>query len=87
MACGLPVITSRLAGVTDSIVEEEKSGLFFEVGNREMLKTKVQELLRDSSLAETLGKNARKKVENDYDIKKVAELHASLYEELSECAE
>lgn len=87
MACGLPVIASSLKGVTDSIIEEGQSGLFFEAGNRSMLKEKILQVFGNPALAESLGEFARQTVEDRYDIRKIAEQHKALYQGLIECAE
>jgi UDP-glucose:(heptosyl)LPS alpha-1,3-glucosyltransferase len=63
MACGLPVIVSREAGASE-LIEDGINGLTLQdVGSYRELAEKMQLLRDDRSLAEELGRAARKTVE------------------------
>lgn len=86
MACGLPVVATRLAGIVDFVIEDGKNGLLFEAGDRRDLKKKIAELLKNPLLAETLGKEACQTIRNRYDIKRIARQYQDLYQEMISCA-
>ena len=82
MACGLPVIFSRLRGITDWVVEEGVNGLLVEPGISDDLGKAIGRVFNGAVLAETLGWQARRTIEDRFSIDKVAEQHAGLYREL-----
>ncbi len=51
---GVPVVASRIGGVTE-LVEHEKNGLLFDAGNAEALRASLQRLLDEPDLLERLG--------------------------------
>lgn len=69
MACGLPVITSKIGG-TGSSIEDGKSGYFVKPGDMEGLKNCLSALLRDAGLRERMAAGARAKALRDFDLKK-----------------
>ena len=60
MACGKPVVTSRIDGL--EILEEQNAGLLVEPGNPQELYGAIIKLLRDVDLRLQMGKNSRKYV-------------------------
>ena len=60
MACGLPVVSSRIGG-TASTIDEGVSGFFVKPKDEKMLIKKSIEILSNKKLAERFGKNARAK--------------------------
>jgi glycosyltransferase involved in cell wall biosynthesis len=65
LACGTPVIASRL-GSLDEIVEEGKTGLKFETGNPKDLAIRVNELASDRSRLARMRMHARTAFEERY---------------------
>jgi glycosyltransferase involved in cell wall biosynthesis len=65
LACGTPVIASRL-GSLDEIVEEGKTGLKFEAGNPKDLTIRVNELASDRSRLARMRVHARTAFEERY---------------------
>jgi glycosyltransferase involved in cell wall biosynthesis len=79
MSSGLPVIVSKLDGITDWVVEDERNGLLFEPGNRFDLGEALLRVLKNDNFANSLGVKARKTVIERFSIKRVAEEYGELY--------
>ncbi len=60
MASGVPVIASQIGGL-QNIVIDGKTGFLFEPGNVKELMDKMENLLDNQSLRETMGDNGRKR--------------------------
>jgi glycosyltransferase involved in cell wall biosynthesis len=69
-AHGKPVIGSSIGGIPEMVIDGV-TGLLFKPGDYRDLREKIQYLLKNHSLIETMGKNARKKVEDEHNT----ELH------------
>jgi len=81
MACGLPVISTRVGGSID-VIEDGINGLLVDVGNEEQLIYVISSVLNDTSMAVRLGENARKTVVERYNLDKIVETYVKLYSEL-----
>jgi glycosyltransferase involved in cell wall biosynthesis len=81
MACGLPVISTMVGGSID-IIEDGINGLLIDVDNEEQLIQAMTHILNDSTMAATMGRNARKVIEKDYALDKIADRYISLYKDL-----
>lgn len=81
MAGGLPVVATRVSGVTE-LVEETGAGLVAEVGDMDGLSHALVRLAGDASLRQRMGAEARRVIEQRYSIKSVAERHEALYQHL-----
>ena len=64
-ACGKPVIASRL-GTMKELIEDGKTGLLFEPGNSDDLKSKIIWAVEHREQMKEMGKNARKEFEKKY---------------------
>lgn len=64
-ASGKPVIGAKSGGIPEMVVPWE-TGLLFEPGNHEDLKEKIRYLINNSLKATEMGRNARIKVEKEY---------------------
>jgi len=62
MACGTPVIASKVGGLT-SFIQDEVNGFLVPEGDEKSLAEKIITLLTNASLKETLGLLARRKTE------------------------
>jgi len=80
MACGTPVIASRVGGLQHTI-EDGVTGFLVPAGEPEALAAKLQQILSDHALREQLAMNARRKAQA-YTWHSVADRIISLYEEL-----
>jgi glycosyltransferase involved in cell wall biosynthesis len=65
MGYGKPIVASRLGGMSE-IISDGQDGLLFESGNARELGRKLTRLLEDDSLAEEMGRAARKKIEEEF---------------------
>jgi glycosyltransferase involved in cell wall biosynthesis len=74
-----PVIASRI-GALPEIVEDEKTGLLFEVGNVENLAGKILTLYRDPERCRVLGNAGRLKAEREYGPEVVYERLMGIFE-------
>ena len=70
MACGKPVIASRIGGL-QGIIEDGKTGLYFEPGNVEALTQKLELLLDSEEMRIEMGKSGRRKAEKEFDWDKM----------------
>ncbi len=80
MACGLPVIASKIGGVVD-VVEDGKSGILFEAGDVSGLASAMIRLLKDTELRQRLGAEARKRIVDNFSIDGIADEYIKLYRE------
>jgi glycosyltransferase involved in cell wall biosynthesis len=82
MACGLPVISTRVGGSND-IIEDGVNGLLVEVDAMDQLRDAMERLLCDRQLAAVLGANARAAVEAKHDMRRIANAYSALYGHLN----
>lgn len=65
MSCELPVIGSNIAGI-NNLIEHKKSGLLYENKNVSQLAQKINYLIEHKEIRDSMGQNARKKIEKNY---------------------
>lgn len=80
MACGLPVVSSRLGGIPD-IVQDGKNGIIVEPGDIEALANALTKLLEDDKLRAKMSLEG-KKMSKNYSWAKIAEETEKIYEDL-----
>ena len=83
MACGLPVVGTRVHGVEDA-VEDGVTGLLVPLGDVDALATSIVALLEAPERRHTLGVQGRARVEERYDSTARVRQLVSLYEEVLE---
>jgi glycosyltransferase involved in cell wall biosynthesis len=66
MACGLPLVTTRVGGIA-STIDEGISGFFVKPRDEKSLAEKAIEVLSNKELSERFGKNARAKALAQFD--------------------
>lgn len=64
-ACGKPVIAAEIGGIPELVTNHETS-LLFKPGEYQELREKIDYLLSNPSIITQMGKNARKKIEEEY---------------------
>jgi glycosyltransferase involved in cell wall biosynthesis len=68
MACGVPVISTRVSGIPE-LIEHGADGLLVEPGDIAAIADGIERLLRDPELASRLGRAGRRKVERLFDVR------------------
>jgi len=68
MAVGVPVVTTRLEGIEELLAHEE-SGILVPPGDPKALATSLQRLLADAELRRRLSTQARKVIEDRFDLR------------------
>ncbi len=81
MACGLPIVATRVGGTPD-IIQDGVNGLLVEPDHAEQLASAVNRLLHDEDAAMRMGEAARKTVEQNFSMEAVSEKYSGLYQEL-----
>lgn len=78
MACGVPVVASRLSGIPE-LVEHERSGLLVTPGDVPALADALARLGEDSSLRKRLGAEGRKTVVEQFNLHRNAERLVAMF--------
>ena len=81
MACGLPVIASRIGGVVD-MVKDRSSGLLVEPGDAEGLRDAILQLCEKQELRKALAEEARKTIRDAFSAETVVKRYLELYRDL-----
>jgi len=81
MACGIPIVASKIGGVPD-VVKDGENGLLVPPGDSDALAEAIIYLLENEEVRESLGKNGRKKVDN-YSWERIAAETEKLYERIT----
>ncbi len=82
MSCGLPVIATTVGGSLD-MIRDGINGILVPPGDPAALSEALIKLLGNESLAFSMGKEARKTVEERYMLKNTAACYQQLYKELT----
>lgn len=77
-AVGLPVVASRIYGITDAVLEGE-TGLLHQAGNVTDLLEKLQALIRDPALRHTLGEAGRRRAQAEFSADRVTTEMANFF--------
>jgi glycosyltransferase involved in cell wall biosynthesis len=81
MACGLPVVASRIGGLPEIVVNGQ-TGLLVQPDNTLQLAEAILQLIEDSELSRTMGKAGRIRAEQLFSWSRVAASFDSLYSRL-----
>jgi glycosyltransferase involved in cell wall biosynthesis len=82
MACGLPVVASAVPG-NNSLVRAGETGFLFALNDADALCAALQEIRGKPELARTLGRNGRRRVENDFSWERVAQCYLDLFKSVN----
>jgi len=80
-ALGLPVIGSSVGGIV-SLISDSQTGLLVPVGDSERIAKSILKLLNDKNLAARLGQNAKRNIEENFSLEKMAAETEKLYNEI-----
>lgn len=81
MAQGVPPIVTNAGGMPE-LVQDGKSGIVIETGNAKALADAILRFYSDESFRQECGKNARKRIEEHFNVTKTTEKYAALFAEL-----
>jgi D-inositol-3-phosphate glycosyltransferase len=81
MACGVPVIGSRVGGITFTIADDE-TGFLVPPRDPEALCARLAEILRDPARRKRMGQTGRARVLGSFTWQQVAMRTAALYDDL-----
>lgn len=81
MAAGLPIVASRVGGLTE-ILAHERSAILIPPRSPRELAAAVSSLLEDSARAAALGAAARKFIREEYSLEVATERLTAIYEEM-----
>ncbi|GEM_PF-999865 len=78
MACGLPVVASRIFGIPEVALDGE-TALLVDPGNKDELSSALKHLIENEELRRRLGENGRKRFENNFLMSRQADAMQSIY--------
>ena len=78
MACGLPVVASRIGGIPE-LVRDEETGLLFTPGDHDELAQRLLDLLQDEQFRGVLGQRARSSTLDSLSIQSQIDGYLRLY--------
>ena len=81
MAAGRPVIATRVGGNPELVIDKV-TGYLIEPKSVEQLADRLQGLLRDEELADTLGSAGRKRAERNHSMEAMVNRYQTLYQEV-----
>jgi glycosyltransferase involved in cell wall biosynthesis len=79
MASGLPVVATRIEGVTDEILDDGTTGWLVPAGDEDALARALANILADPAEAKAMGLRARESVVNRYGLEASRERWLELY--------
>jgi len=85
MACGLPVIATRVGGNVELVIEGE-TGLLVPAGDSAALADALARYVEDGRMLRQHGQAARKRAEAEFSIDGMVARYAQLYESLLSAA-
>jgi glycosyltransferase involved in cell wall biosynthesis len=80
MACALPVVASRIGGITEVIGQSGEYGILVPPGDVRALTEAMRTLVADEPLRRRLGEAARRRVLEEYTIERMTERTLAVYE-------
>jgi glycosyltransferase involved in cell wall biosynthesis len=80
MACGRPVVASRIGGITEVIGDSGECGILIPPGDAPALARAMRTLVADERLRRRLGGAARRRVLEEYTIERMTERTLAVYE-------
>ncbi len=79
MACGTPVVASKLGGIK-SIISSGENGLLIDPSDAGEFADAISLLLKDQRLAERLGKAGHRTIQDHFSWEAIAERYLAFYE-------
>ena len=85
MSCGVPALVNSDSG-TDELIQDGVNGFVADMRTAEELANALVSLLENPRLLESVGRNARAKIEREYRLDVTAQRYASAYKQLADVA-
>ena len=82
MACGLPVVASRIGGIPEQVIDQ-KTGLLVDPASPKALATALSQVLGDPTYAKQLGLAGLTRLQNHFTLERQAQAYWQWYEELA----
>ncbi|MFH1545431.1 MAG: glycosyltransferase family 4 protein [archaeon] len=82
MACGTPVIGTRVGGIP-AVIDDKKDGFLVEPKNSIELSKAIKKILTEKELSKEMGLNGAKKVQEKYSIEKFGKKTLKLFNEVT----
>ena len=83
LAVGLPVVASRLDGVTTDIIRSEGEGMLISGHDPNAYAGALMGLLKDPAKSGTMGNAARARIVSEFNLESTEQLYAQLYRHLA----
>jgi len=81
MAMGVPVIASKIKGITD-IVINDSVGVLFSPGDHIDLSNRINTVIKDPKLRKIIKVNGEKRIKEYFDVRKMVSRYIQLYHEI-----
>ena len=82
MACGAASVVTRLPGVTDILIDDERSGLLVPARDVAALQAALARLVSHPDRARAMGQRARERVARDFSVTTMAQRYLAAYQAL-----
>ena len=82
MACATGCIATRLAGVTDTLIDDEDSGILVPARDAAALETALARFVSEPDRARAMGARARLRIDRDFALVRMAQQYMAAYQEL-----
>ena len=82
LACGIPVVASRVGGLVD-LIEDGKSGYLVAVNDPTALANRIIEVLRAPQQSKVVAQQARLNIEQHFSAQQMLQETLSVYEQYS----
>ena len=82
MSCGLPVVTTSVGGNCD-LISNGHNGILVPPGDSDALGEALMEILQNTALAQQLGDEARRTVQNHYSLEAISDSYLALYNKIA----
>ena len=81
MACGCPVISTRVSGIGE-LLDEGRAGILLDPGDPDQLAAALERLIADPELVADLSRRGRERIETDFDLARETEKLAQFFAEI-----
>ena len=82
-SCSLTIISTSVSGIP-SLIKDKENGLLLEYGDKNGLAQAIKMMVADKGSRKQFGKNARKRIEENYNLERTIDKYIQLYEGMVE---